>query len=358
MRVVIVGGGVFGSSLAWWLAREGEDVVLVDQYGPGDARSTSGGETRLIRCSHGSDADYSAMAWRALDLWPQVAEDLVVETGLTWFAHREDGWEAESERVLQGLGIPVERSSHPHARDDDLAFTLFEPRAGAVRAQRAVHALAAGAREAGAEIVLGRASPDGARAVVDGRVLEGDHVVWACGGWLGRLFPQHVSVRVTRQDLYFFAAGWEGPAWVDYDAATYGTGNIDGLGAKVAPDAEGPDVDPDDEPPATGDETRRLAAEYAGRRFPSLAGAELLSSRSCRYELTPDSHFVAGPHPEHPGAWIYGGGSGHGFKHGPALAERMAAALRGEPLPDNWAVGARAPGRSLRTAGSGVAPPP
>ena len=356
MRVVIIGAGVFGSSLAWWLARAGEEVVLVDQFEPGDARSTSGGETRLIRCSHGDDADYSAMAWRALELWPQVGPGLLVECGVAWFAQREDGWEAASERVLQRLGIPCERTPHPHARDDDLAFTLLEPHAGAMRAQRAVQALAAGAREAGAEIVRGRARPDGSRAVMDERTLEGDHVVWACGGWLGSLFPDLVSLRVTRQDLFFVAADWEGPAWVDYDRAMYGTGNIDGLGAKIAPDAEGPELDPDADLPPTGPENERIARAYAAERFPALAGAALLSSRSCRYELTPDSHFVAGPHPEHAGAWLFGGGSGHGFKHGPALAERMAAALVGGPLPEQWRVGVRTPGRSLRTAGSGVPP--
>src|SRR4051794_41616599 len=68
-RVAIVGAGTFGASLAWWLARRGDDVVLVDQFDPGDPRATSGGETRLIRCTHGADADYAQMARRARTLW-------------------------------------------------------------------------------------------------------------------------------------------------------------------------------------------------------------------------------------------------------------------------------------------------
>ena len=51
--VVIVGAGTFGGSLAWWLAREGHGVTLVDQFEPGDRRASSGGETRLLRCAHG-----------------------------------------------------------------------------------------------------------------------------------------------------------------------------------------------------------------------------------------------------------------------------------------------------------------
>src|SRR3954470_3763722 len=109
MDVVIVGGGTFGASLAWRLARAGEGVTLVDQLEPGDPRASSGGETRLLRCSHGPDGDYSAMARRARMLWRELedesGEELVVECGVAWFAHSDDGWEAESERTLGEQGI-------------------------------------------------------------------------------------------------------------------------------------------------------------------------------------------------------------------------------------------------------------
>src|SRR4051794_41886729 len=95
-RVVIVGAGTFGASLAWWLARGGSDVVLVDQFAPGDERATSGGETRLIRCGHGPDADYAAMARRARTLWRELeaeaGEGLMLERGGRWVAHPRDGW--------------------------------------------------------------------------------------------------------------------------------------------------------------------------------------------------------------------------------------------------------------------------
>src|SRR4051812_27388709 len=110
---IVVGAGTFGASLAWMLAREGVAVTLIDQFEPGDPRSSSGGETRLYRCSHGGDPEYARSARRAYALWRELeaatGESLLVETGLAWFAHREDGWEAHSERVLRELDIPVER---------------------------------------------------------------------------------------------------------------------------------------------------------------------------------------------------------------------------------------------------------
>jgi glycine/D-amino acid oxidase-like deaminating enzyme len=366
----IIGAGVFGSSLAWWLARGGWDVTLVDQFEPGDARATSGGETRLIRCGHGEDALYIASAWRARTLWRELeaecGAELLVECGLAWFAHDDDGWERASARALGVAGIPYERLEptaaarrFPSLAIDDLAFVLFEPHAGVLRAQAAVRALAAQAVAHGARLVRGRARPDGARALLgDGTAVEADRVVWACGAWLGMLFRELVALRVTRQELFFLDGGpaWAAPGvpgWVDFDGALYGTGDLDGLGVKAAHDADGPPLDPDAPLLVPEPDSARRVQALAAARFPALADAPLKGAKSCRYELSANGHFVVGEHPDHPGVWLLGGGSGHGFKHGPALAERIASAwASGPPLPAEWALGARGAGRSLRTAGA------
>src|SRR4051794_14739050 len=240
-RVVIVGAGTFGASLAWWLAGRGDEVVLVDQFEPGDRRATSGGGTRLIRSAHGADADYAGMARRARTLWKQLeAEsgvDLLQETGVSWFAHGEDGWEAESERTLKALDVPIERWSVEEASrrftsfdGSDLEWVLHEPEAGVLRAQKSIRTLVAQAQARGAQLVQGRAIPESEFAVVNGAALEGDRVVWSCGPWLRQLFPALVQLKVTLQELFFYDGGaaWRNsPAWVDYDRATYGTPDID-----------------------------------------------------------------------------------------------------------------------------------
>jgi glycine/D-amino acid oxidase-like deaminating enzyme len=371
IEVVIVGAGTFGASLAWRLARAREEVTLVEQFEPGDPRASSGGETRLYRCAHGPDDDYTAMARRARTLWRELEEEsgaeLLIECGLAWFAHREDGWEAESERTLARHGIPAEHLEvasaaglYPSFRGDDLAFVLLEAEAGVLRAQQAVRALAAQAARHGAHIVLGRARPEGSAVVLaDGTRLEADLVVWACGPWLGGLFPDLVSIAVTRQELLFFDGGpaWRAsnlPSWCDYDRARYGTADIDGLGVKAAIDDLGPLLDPDAE---LTDEvtTEPHVRAYLRDRFPALENARVVEARSCRYELTPDTHFIAAPHPEHESVWLVGGGSGHGFKHGPPMAERLADTFRqGTPVPTRFGLGERQPSASMRTASSGA----
>ena len=356
---VIVGAGVFGASLAWRLARDGVAVTLVDRFEPGDPRATSGGESRLIRCGHGPDAVYTASARRARVLWRELeaecGESLMVECGLVWMAHAEDGFEAASAATMEAQGIPCERLD-PAAGDrmfpsfgaEGLAFLLHEPEAGVLRAQRATQALARRAAAHGATVVRAQAAPDGDRVRLDdGRTLEADAVVWACGAWLGALFPAQVAIRSTRQELFFFDGGpaWAAddvPAFVDFDHAIYGTRDLDGLGVKAAPDFDGPPLAPDAELPPATDASERLARAFLRERFPALADAPLSGSKSCRYELTPDGHFVAAPLPGQASVWLLGGGSGHGFKHGPALAEAVAAALRGgAPLPAQYALGPR-----------------
>jgi glycine/D-amino acid oxidase-like deaminating enzyme len=282
---------------------------------------------------------------------------------VSWFAHREHGWEADALRTLGELGIPAQRLTveeaqalFPSLEGNDLAWVLHEPEAGVLRAQKAIRTLAAQAGAHGARIVTGRATPDGDQVRIDGETLEADRVVWSCGGWLAGLFPDHVTLRVTKQELFFFGGGPEwttAPGWVDYDRAFYGTGDIDGLGVKVAWDQEGPPLDPDADLPGPSREVEQTSREYAAERFPALEDAPIVGTKRCRYEISPDSHFIAAPHPEHANVWLVGGGSGHGFKHGPAMAERLTSAWHhGTPLPPRFALGERTYGASLRSAGS------
>jgi sarcosine oxidase len=360
---IVIGAGVFGASVADRLARDGWEVMLVDRLEPGHPRSESGGETRLMRCSHGSDAFYTRSARRALELWRELGEGVLVESGVVWFARSEDGWESHSERVLREAGIPVERIEpgeagrfFPILAVDDLAFVLHEPEAGVLRASQGTRALVRRACDAGANLRIEPARPAGSTVDLAGRRLEADAVVWACGAWLAQLFPDLVELRITFQQLSLFAVSpeWSGPGWVDFDAATYGHALIEPFGFKAASDLDGPDIDPDERTLEAGEAAGAAGREYLAHRFPALAGAPLASAPACHYSATADGQFIFAPHPEHERTWLLGGGSGHGFKHGPAMAEHVAAVLAGRAEPEpRFALGERLSARSLRTAGFG-----
>ena len=353
MEATVVGAGVTGASIARELGRRGWRVTLCEQYAPGTVRSASGGDTRLLRMAHGDEDWYTRLAQRARTLWLELEQEcgtrLFEPVGLAWLAHAADGFEERSRAALERNGVPHEWLApakagglFPSLTTDDLAGVLFEPDAGVLHARRATQLLV---ERSGAELRPG--------AVAPADDPGGDVVVWACGAWLPALFPGLVPVSIERRDVFFLGgdARWTGaPGFVEYDAGFYGHGDIGGLGVKIAPDHPSPLVDPDVLERVPLPEREAQARAYAARRFPSLAAAPVLGSRVCQYDLSPDTHFVVARHPERGRWWLVGGGSGHGFKHGPALAEHVADCIEGRCAPEPFhALGERAGDAGLRT---------
>ena len=182
-------------------------------------------------------------------------------------------------------------------------------------------------------------------------------VVWACGAWLPLLFPEHAAIALSRREVFFLGgdARWQGtPGFCDFDGTFYGHGDVGGLGVKFGPDFPGEPVDPDTLDRVPSKAGVRAAREYAAHRFPALADAPVLGGRVCQYALTVDTHFLVAPHPERSNWWLIGGGSGHGFKHGPALGDYVADCVEGAREPEPFhALGARTGAAGLRSAAVG-----
>ena len=178
----------------------------------------------------------------------------------------------------------------------------------------------------------GRGTLDGVTTQT-GETIGADIFVFACGPWLPGLFPALLQDRIvpTRQEVLYFGppagdrrfASPALPAWIDFGEEVYGVPDLDGRGFKVAIDRHGPVFDPD-----AGDrvavETVPAVRDYLGRRFPGMSDAPLIASEVCQYENTSNGDFLIDRHPELENVWLVGGGSGHGFKHGPAVGEYVA----------------------------------
>jgi sarcosine oxidase len=384
--VVVIGAGVMGAWTALHARRQGWRTTLLDAFGAGHSRATSGDESRIIRSSHGADLLYSRWSRQAREAWIELGrmsgERLFVPAGALWFAHAAEGFEADSETTLRALDIPVERLSAtevaarwPQMATEDLAFAVFEPEAGLLMARRGVAAVvrqfeAEGGRFELASVGLGerRASRLLEVTTSDGHRHAADQFVFAAGPWLPRLFPDVAGelIRVTKQDVIFigppagdgrFAAD-RLPCWVDYAAAFYGMPAVDGRGMKLAPDRYGPVFDPSHGERIVDPESVRLARRYLARRFPELMDAPVVETRVCQYETTPDTHFVIDRHPAFDNVWLVGGGSGHGFKHGPMIGRHVVGRLAGAPLAEGeerFGLGhVRTPKPGMRTGGDSI----
>jgi sarcosine oxidase len=364
-HVAVVGAGAFGGWTALWLRRRGCRVTLLDAWGPGNSRSSSGGESRVIRAIYGPDQVYVDWVVRAFEIWEESQARwnvrLLHPTGTLWMCGGPDDYVRTSLPLLQAAGLPVTeleateaRRRFPQIDFADITSAFIEERSGWLAARRACRAVAAALVEEGGEIREAAVRPGPVRGgrmerltLSDGTFLEADAYVFAAGPWLPGLFPEILgdAIHPTRQEVFFFGTPGgdprfrEGalPIWLELSATAsfYGIPGTDHRGFKIADDARGEPIDP-----TAGDRTptpARIAAAraYIARRFPALAEAPLVEARVCQYENSPDGDFLLGRHPEAGNTWILGGGSGHGFKLGPALGEQAAGWILGDgaPLP-------------------------
>ncbi|MEJ2540203.1 MAG: FAD-dependent oxidoreductase [Gemmatimonadota bacterium] len=353
---VVVGAGVMGAWTAFELRRRGQRVLLVDASGLAHARASSGGESRATRTIYGPDDIYTVMAWESLDDWRWLSSrsglPIFHPTGVLMLFGERDPYVVGSLESHQRLGIPLVMwgraelaRRYPQIALDGVTFGLSEPELGALMARRAVHTLVGEFVAAGGEYRLASIlPPDEGGALpglrtVQGETLEAGRYVFACGPWLPKLFPTVLAGRIfpTRQEVFYFAPP-EGddrfgpghlPTWADFNGGDvyYGFPDLEARGFKIAHDRHGPAFDPD-----TG--SRQITAEglenvrgYLVRRFPDLAERPLVESRVCQYENSSNGDLLMDVHPAWPErVLLVGAGSGHGFKHGPAIG-RFAADL-------------------------------
>jgi glycine/D-amino acid oxidase-like deaminating enzyme len=362
LRVAVIGAGAFGGWTALQLQRAGAHVTLVDAWGPGNSRASSGGETRVIRAIYGPARRHVEMAARALTLWDEWSKTrgqrFYTRTGVLWLTGTDDGYPRESQPVMRELALECEQlpPSIAEKRWPQISFQgieriYFEHEGGFLLARRACDAVAREVVRIGGmyrHASVATIRPEGSRPDVrlsDGSRLEADRYVFACGPWLGSLFPDVIGERIrsTRQEVFYFGtpAGDERfadsrlPVWVDLsDRFIYGIpGNLH-RGFKVADDARGPEFDPTGGSRMPSQEGELATRRFLNRRFPALTDAPVLGAEVCQYENTPDRQFIIDRHPGMPDVWMAGGGSGHGFKMGPVIGEILARQVLEDATPD------------------------
>jgi len=344
---VVIGAGAFGSWTAYHLRKTGRSVALLDQYGPANSRASSGDESRILRAGYGADEIYTRWAMRSRELWIELFEaagqpEFFQPTGALWTPTPSDPRGPATRAAFEKCGVEFENlgMSEIAARFPQFCFTserigIFEPRAGVLLARKAVNQVVNSAALDGVEYFrqTAAAPSNGQIETNSGEILNAGLLVYACGPWLPKIFPDLLKnrIRATRQESFYFGTPFGNrdfsapnmPAWIDFgdDRCPYIVPEVESRGLKIAFDRHGPEFDPD-----TGDRLATgldAARAFVSERLPALAAAPLAESRVCQYENTSNGDFLIDRHPDFDNVWIAGGGSGHGFKHGPAVGEYL-----------------------------------
>lgn len=371
MRIVVAGAGALGGWLSLFLLQEGFDVILLDGHGTGNARSSSGDETRVIRTVY-KDEIYTRFTIRSQQIWQEheknCHEKFLFPIGvLNLIGRDEQRWLAAQKNLDQHevgyefLDIRALTRRFTAISDEGLRYGILENGGGYLKAKRGCESVVERFVALGGKYqrqflnpLINQPGTIEAISTLSGDVIEADMFVLAGGPWLGQMMPGVLDQYIfpSRQELYYFGVPapsvqsmLQVPVWCDFsslddDVMFYGIPARDvsgeGFGFKIGEDVAGPAFDPELGERVIGTEGLARARSFMQKRFPSMARAPLLQSRVCQYENTADAHLLADLIPGYENLWVLGGGSGHGYKLGAAmgeyLAHRIAGTLAKEPL--------------------------
>ncbi|MCC7194636.1 MAG: FAD-dependent oxidoreductase [Gemmatimonadaceae bacterium] len=360
--VIVVGAGAFGGWTALNLQRQGVKVRLVDAWGPGNSRSTSGDETRGVRSSYGDRAGAQAAQWgawakRAMQKWSdwdatwgrEMKLQLFYTTGdLIIRATTTDAFIRNNKTMWDKIGAKYDvltrdevQYRYPQYQVDDMEGFLFEPEAGFVRARRACEAVAGVFQQFGGDLVTSRAWPTTQMngrmpglQTSSGDLMQAGTYLFACGPWLGKVFPVLLGNRMrTPMGSVVYIGSPPGEYRMQYPniptfnypgATGWPSAPSDNLGFRVRAGGGAQGTDPDRSERIFDRAAAQRTVEFVNQRFPLLRGQPILKEHSCHYESGSGGNFIVDKHPDMSNVWIMGSGMAEGFKFGPVIGEYAA----------------------------------
>lgn len=363
-EIIVIGAGTFGVWTSYHLSTMGAKVTLIDAYGAGNSRASSGGETRLIQTNTANPL-YVQSALRSFELWTKMdeltKERLVLPTGALNMSTSESYRKEILNRQHQHLSVGIKntevldqdeiRYRWPQMYSDDIAVGMYHDGGASgstLFARKACAAVAKQFEQKSGTMMIAKASPvfkNGKNEGIDvgkKNIVKAAHYIFACGPWLPKLFPNLLfpKLQVQRRDVLFVGtpAGDNRfshpnlPEWGVNGSGYYGFPSIEGRGLKVAPYPDYNSFDPDTDERLINPYQTKRAHDFVKHRFPALSKQPIIESRVCQVTNSVDGNFIVDQHPTSDNTWIVGGGSGHGFKHGPAIGEYTAKRILGQEV--------------------------
>lgn len=366
--VAVIGAGAFGGWTALHLQQLGARVALIDQFGPGNSRATSGDETRGVRSSYGDrivGQQWMRWARQAMRRWAAFDEeyadviggrlyfttgDLIMRSEWDTFVTRTRDWWVEQEIPHEVIEVGEAARRYPVIDFTGITVVLHEPDAGVVRARRACEAVGVVFRRLGGEIRIGKA----VLAEREGRILQtvaldnGDRIsaaqfCFAPGPWFPKVFPSLVGhlMNLPVGHVCYFATPPGDHRFTFPNLPSWNFPGVTGWPALV-PDNRGFRVrrtgerayDPDLSRRWVPERSIKRAREVLAQRFAALADAPLSETRACHYESSGTGNFIIDRHPDFDNLWLAGGGNAEGFKFGPVIGEYVAGRIRGKSDPE------------------------
>jgi len=359
MKIAVIGSGIWGACTAYSLRKSGVEVDLYDMWGPGNARSGSGGSSRIIRLTYGKDNIYSELTNASFSFWEKLSkknnEKLYIENGMLWLVTQNDSSYVEkSIPIIKSLGhqienlpISIAKKTYPIINFNGVKKVYLEKKAGILLASRCCKKVVKEFQKIGGSLIIGEVNikenklTEGNGVLINNKKITADQYIIACGPWNNKVLPKFFKniTYTSRQEVYFFSVpnrnaenyGIENmPCWMDLNEKTptyYGMPFHLNKGFKIAYDERSTSFDPDTSDRIPMSKLIERTKKYIYNRFPGLKGLPITESKVCQYENSIDGNFIIGRHTKSKNVLILGGSSGHGFKMGPGIGELVKDVL-------------------------------
>lgn len=375
--IVVIGAGCIGGWTALHLQAMGAKVRILDAYGPGNSRSTSGDVTRGVRTSYGDRThgeQWMLWAHRAIQKWKEWDEifwkemgarvffttgDLITRAAWEPFLTQTREWWQKNNIPHETVGVDEARYRWPVFDLTGISAIIYEPGAGVVRARRSCELVAARFQKLGGALTIERVTTMMRGAgQIDHLVLgNGDTVragtyVFACGPWLPKVFAHLLGprMRTPMGNVFYMATPPGDPRFQAPHMPSHNFPGVTGWAALPVDNhgfrtriGGGQAGDPDSSERMVGAPNVARLRTFLAERFPLLKDAPINEQRACHYESTVSRNFIIDKHPDFSNVWIAGGGNAEAFKQGPVFGEYVAQRVLGKPTDPKLAEAFRIP---------------
>ncbi len=360
--VIVLGLGGVGSAAAFAIAKQGHQILGIDQYSPPHNRGSSHGETRIIRKSYFEHPSYVPLLCRAYDLWRELesrtGSQLYHATGLLEIGPADGVVVPGVLTSAAQFGLPIERLTmaeamvrYPWLRGDDSWSVVLEKDAGYLNVEACVQAHLRCAADLGAELIMNQKvvgwETDGKGVSVRTRnqVYRAEKLILAAGPWAGELLSQfRIPLTVLHKHLYWYETNDHAYCEADgfpcffYETPTghfYGFPKRDAFGLKIARHSGGETANFEIDGVHQRNSGDQSAVEtFLGANLPQVS-RRMTRWAGCYYTMTPDENFIIDTLPSCPQVTIIAGLSGHGFKFTSVLGELAADLATNQRLSPN-----------------------
>lgn len=350
---VIIGAGSMGTAAGYFLAKQGQRVLLIDAHHPPHDVGSHHGDTRLIRYAYGEGERYVPFVLRARDLWQQLEQEanttVFLQTGIINVGDARDEFIQNVQQSATQFHLPLDVLTAAQAMAKWPGMTLpehfvacFEPTSGVLKTTAAIRAYLKLAEEHGAQFLpntkVTQINPSDTQVTIstaNGDVFTASNVIITVGAWAKDLLAKtglQLPLRPIRKTFAWYEADetlynvtqFPGFAFQMGDESYYGFPSIDGVGLKVGRHDLGDDIDPNDDKAPFGDVAgdKEDLDGFLARFLPQVGSLKF--GKTCMYSMTPDEDFIIDRHPKHANIIVAAGFSGHGFKFASAVGEALS----------------------------------